>query len=301
VIAVALPEDAAAAVELLHLCGEPRVVTPAGLRYRMESALPEDRRRNWKAVENGDLVGWGHAALDAFASERGTGHAHVLVHPGRRGAGIGRALWAHVSEHLRCAGAARVLVYAEDDPRTTAFAQRCGLTLGATHVTSAVDPRVLDAPPAPPPGVGILPMSTFEKDPPAVYAADREASQDEPGPADLSGMTYKTWRRLIWDAPECDRELSVVAVEHDRVIGTSFLSADRARGRAANSGTGVVQAHRGRGVGLLMKQHSLARAADAGITTILAQNDEQNPAMLAINRRLGYAAIGVGYTWVGKA
>ena len=57
-----------------------------------------------------------------------------------------------------------------------------------------------------------------------------------------------------------------------------------------NAGTGVIRAFRGRGLGLLMKQHSLSLAAAAGITKVITQNDETNAPMLAINAKLGYAA-----------
>ena len=77
-------------------------------------------------------------------------------------------------------------------------------------------------------------------------------------------MTYETWRRLIWDHPDCDHELSVVALADGAVVGTTFLYTDRETGRAANAGTGVIRDFRGRGLGLLMKQHSLAGRRGAG-------------------------------------
>ena len=57
-------------------------------------------------------------------------------------------------------------------------------------------------------------------------------------------------------------------------------------------------AHRGRGLGLLMKHHSLAAAAELGITRVVTQNDDTNAPMLAINRHLGYEPFSVGYAWV---
>jgi RimJ/RimL family protein N-acetyltransferase len=65
-----------------------------------------------------------------------------------------------------------------------------------------------------------------------------------------------------------------------------------------NAGTGVLRAHRGRGFGLLMKQHSLAWAAAAGITRVVTQNDETNAPMLAINERLGYRPFATSHAWV---
>ena len=59
-----------------------------------------------------------------------------------------------------------------------------------------------------------------------------------------------------------------------------------------------MRAYRGRGLGLLVKQHSLARAAELGITSVVTQNDDTNAPMLAINRRLGYQPCGAGHSWV---
>ena len=111
-------------------------------------------------------------------------------------------------------------------------------------------------------------------------------------------MTYESWRRLIWDWPDCDHDLSVAATSDGTVIGTSFLYSDRETGRAMNAGTGVIRAFRGRGLGLLMKQHSLTLAAAAGITKVITQNDETNAPMLAINAKLGYEPLAVGHAWV---
>ena len=92
--------------------------------------------------------------------------------------------------------------------------------------------------------------------------------------------------------------LSVVALADGAVVGTSFLYTDRETGRAMNAGTGVVREFRGRGLGLLMKQHSLSLAAAAGITKVITQNDETNAPMLAINAKLGYQPLSSGHSWV---
>ena len=74
--------------------------------------------------------------------------------------------------------------------------------------------------------------------------------------------------------------------------------------RGPRDGTGDERRHRrdpglqGRGLGLLVKQHSLARAAAAGITLVTTQNDDTNAPMLAINRKLGYRPRSVGCTWL---
>lgn len=291
-------DDAPGAAALMRIAYEDRVTTAAGLRYRMETAAPEDRRANWKAVTDGELAGWAFAGLDAFAATRDRAFAGVVVHPEHRRVGLGSALWEAVSAHLLEIGARKIVAYSRGDDATKSFAARRGFTLAATETTSALDPRVLPPPPAPPPGIALHALSAFASDPEPLYRADRESAVDEPGPTDISGMTMESWCRLIWEQPNIDRELGVAAVDGRVVVATTFLFADHETGRAMNGGTGVVRAYRGRGLGLLVKQHSLARAAAAGITRVITQNDTTNAPMLAINRKLGYTPLSVGHTWV---
>ena len=275
-----------------------RLSTVTGIRHRQASARPEDALRVWRAEEDGELIGWAFAGLDSFAAVRTTASASIVVHPAHRRAGAGSALWDEASAHLDAIGALRTVAYSRADDETVAFVGARGFTLESTDTTSAVDLRTLPEPPDPPSGVIIAPMAAHAEDPTPVFEADKESALDEPGPSDFSGVTYETWRRHIWEYPDCDHELSVVAEVDGAVVGTAFLYSDRETGRAMNAGTGVVRAYRGRGLGLLMKRHSLALAAAAGITRVITQNDATNAPMLAINAALGYQPLSSGHAWV---
>lgn len=291
-------EDAPRVAVLLQATYEERLITVAGVRHRQASIQPEDRVRTWRAENDGELVGWAVGGLDAFAPVGTAGFAGITVDPAHRRRGIGSALWDVLSAHLDDIGARRVVVHSKADDGTKAFAAGRGFTLEATETASAVDPRTIGPAEPAPEGTELVPLSHFAEDPEPVFAADHESARDEPGPSDFSGMTYETWRRLIWDVPDCDLELGVAAVADDVPVGTAFLYSDREHGRAANAGTGVIPSFRGRRLGLLMKQRSLTWAAAAGITRVITQNDETNAPMLAINARLGYTPFSVGHAWV---
>ena len=291
----ATADDAPRIAALLKTVFADRVITEAGVHYRMSHIVPDDRLSYWRVERDDELAGWAVAGLDAFAAGNTTAFAGVVVHPNRRREGIGGSLWEAASAHLDEIGARRIVVYSQSDDDSCAFARRCGFTLDATSTTSAVDPRTLNAAPGPPDGIEIVPMERFDDDPKAVFASDSESALDEPGPSDFSGTTYEDWLRMIWNTPDCDHALSVAALADGVVLGTSFLYTDRESGRAANAGTGVLAAFRGRGIALLMKQHSLARAAAAGITTVITQNDDSNAPMLAINKKLGYQPLSTSH------
>ncbi len=291
--------DAVGAAALLSAAYDDRLATAGGVRHRLSTTRPEDRARWWKAERSGMLVGWAFAGLDAFSPLRTAAYAGVVTHPSWRGQGVGTALWDEVAAHLGEIGATRIVAHSTADAESAAFAEARSFTLEGTYTSSACDPRAVGAiPPQPPPGTEILPASALAHDLETIFAADSESALDEPGPHDFSGMTFETWRRFHWDNPECDHELSAVAVADDGVVGTSFLFSDRGGRLAANGGTGVMRAYRGKGLGLLMKQHSLAWAASAGITRVMTQNDTTNAPMLAINARLGYQPFSVGHDWV---
>ena len=292
-------DDAPGAAALVAACYDDRVVTVAGLRYRMLSARSEDRFGWWKAEVDDRLVGWAYGGLNAFSLTRTTAFAGLLVHPSFRCQGVGAALWDEVSAHLETIGAARIVGQSRSDLYTVEFLLRRSFSMEGTDTSMAVDPRTIGSALAiPAHGIRIAPASELADDLARIFEADRQSTLDEPGPMDFSGMTFETWKQHQWDHPDCDHKLCIVALDGEVVVGTSFLFADRAGGVAANGGTGVIRAYRGRGLGLLMKQHSLARAAEAGITRVFTQNDDTNAPMLAINKRLGYQPFTTGHSWV---
>lgn len=290
--------DAPRASALFRATFEDGLNTVAGIRYRMTSALPSDRMGYWKAEHNGELVGWAYAGLNTLAPTDTAGFGGIIVGASDRRKGVGAALWDVVSAHLDEIGVRRLVAHSQADDGSMSFSRARGFALAATQTSLAVDPRTIVPPASLPPGVTLRPFSAYADDPKPVYEADLEAILDEPGPDDFSGTTYETWLRHHWEHPDCDRELGLVALVDGRIVGTTFLMTDRENGRALNGGTGVMRAFRGRGFGLLMKQHSLAAAAEAGIVRVFTQNDDTNAPMIAINERLGYRPFSTGHSWV---
>ena len=81
------------------------------------------------------------------------------------------------------------------------------------------------------------------------------------------------------------------------LAGLTMIRVDRPSGRAENNLCGVRRAYRRRGLALLLKSHSLHRAAELGATIALTDNDETNAPMLAVNRRLGYSQFARRLEW----
>jgi RimJ/RimL family protein N-acetyltransferase len=74
------------------------------------------------------------------------------------------------------------------------------------------------------------------------------------------------------------------------VVAFTFLNV--AGERAQHGFTGTMPEHRGKGLATAAKIDALRKAAARGVTRVTTSNAEENTAMRAINRRLGFEAIG---------
>ena len=168
-------EDAPRVAALFRATFDDRLSTVAGIRYRRDQRVPEDKQRFWRAEVEGELIGWAFGGLDAFASVRTTASANIVVHPNHRRVGVGAALWDTVSAHLETIGARRIVAYSLADDDSVAFVGGRGFKLEGTDTTSAVDPRTLPSHPDPPPGITVVPMTHYADDLRPVFEADGRA------------------------------------------------------------------------------------------------------------------------------
>jgi GNAT superfamily N-acetyltransferase len=238
----------------------------------------------------GRLVGFGSASLNIVAAEPGQGFVYLLVDPGFRGQGVGKALFDRLEQHLRDIGVRRAQAHALDDPSVLAWAQRQGFEIGANERWSMVDPREL--PPMPPVPAGVEVVSLGELGPEAAYGVDTQAFLDEPGDVPNGIMSYEQFMNQIWNSPDLDHEVSIAAIVDGVPAATTNLEVNPATGRAMSAGTSTLREFRGRGLAKLIKSVSLRRAAEKGVTAAFTANDYSNAPMIAINDWLGYKVIG---------
>ena len=123
-----------------------------------------------------------------------------------------------------------------------------------------------------------------------MYEAVREAARDEPTPIPNDAFELDDFLRE-WNEPDNDLESSTAVLDEDgRVVSFSFLYVGGDRSR--HGFTGTVREHRGRGLAMAAKRRALRTAAARGVTRVTTSNAEENAAMRAINRRLGFEPIG---------
>lgn len=229
--------------------------------------------RRWVVEDAGRIV-----ALARLVEYDGEDHASIqlMVRPDSRRRGFGRLLL----EGALADGLDRPTLHTivEDDEGSRLAAGRLGFELTRTFRMSVVDPRTVQAPP----DERVRPLSDFEER--ELWTVHNAVVGDDPSGLSLQ-IRFEQWRD-DWRDPRSRPDLSTGIVEDGRLVAFSRLGA--AGNRAWSEMTGALPQHRGRGLGLLAKQHTLAKAARAGIERCFAGNDEDNGAMLSINRRLGY-------------
>jgi RimJ/RimL family protein N-acetyltransferase len=126
--------------------------------------------------------------------------------------------------------------------------------------------------------------------PEAVYEAVRVAALDEPTPVPHDDIQFDDFLR-DWNEPENDLESSTAVLdEGGSVVAFTYLNVSGER--AQHGFTGTVREHRGRGLATAAKRRALRTAAARGVTRITTSNAEENAAIRAINRKLGFEPIG---------
>jgi GNAT superfamily N-acetyltransferase len=253
-------------------------------------------RRRWVARDGGETVGTAVLMVPSptFAV------VHLVVHPGARGRGVGRALYDAV-----CAGAL------EEDIRTffghhwseegAAFARAVGAVDDQRDVASELRLRDADLPePSLPPGwrlrswCGAAPEELLDS-----YARVRSAMDDAPTPGGLvyGALDAAGVRALEQTAAARGREPHVtVAVDERGELGsfTDVRTSPAPARVAGTDDTGTAPWARRQGLATAVKLESLRRLRHErpDVEVVRTMNAEGNVAMRAVNTRLGFVPVG---------
>jgi len=285
--------DAAAALRARNL--PDRIVTAEGMRL-MVGDPPERAVQLELAVDvDGQLAGWALVMRLWFQTDPEIGMLDVVVDPDHQGRGIGTSLATRAEQHLLAHGLRTVRSSSLDAPAPRRFATGLGFVETNASSTSSVDPRTVVPEPIPD-GAHLVPFGALD-DPRPVFELDLETSRDIPGEESFDGMALADWTKRFWHTPFADDDASLVAYVDGELAALTMLRVDRPSGRAQNNLTATRREFRGRGLARLLKSHSLHRAAEAGATHAMTDNDETNAPMLAVNRALGYRSFARRVEW----
>jgi RimJ/RimL family protein N-acetyltransferase/N-acetylglutamate synthase-like GNAT family acetyltransferase len=279
--------DVSAIARLLLEADDARVASPAGILHMRRTRPERGRMLDLVAEIDGAVVATGTSGLNISTTTEGAAWAFVTVDSRARRQGIGDALGTKLLEHLHGLGATKATSFF----RWTEEGERWATVRGWSRLLGgpliAVDPRTV-AEPSIPIGYRCVPMTQIA--PEAVYEAVRAAALDEPTPIRHDDIRLDDFLRE-WNEPDVDLESSTAVLdESGSVVAFTFLNV--AGERAQHGFTGTVQEHRGRGLATAAKRCALRTAAERGVTRVTTSNAEENAAMRAINRKLGFEPIG---------
>ena len=219
----------------------------------------------------------------------------VLAADRRRG--IGSALLGAVSDHARAAGKTGLeTLVSEARPEGIEFLEHRGFTEIERSKSVRLDLAGLEPPVVSrPDGIEV---TTLADRPDLVVGVHRVAvaafpdipSADEP----VSAGDLDEFRTRDVDRPGVPHDGFFVALDTatgEAVGYAALLFLPGRRDVAWHDMTAVLPAHRGRGIGLALKQATIRWAIEHGLSALETGNDVQNGPMRAINARLGYGPL----------
>jgi GNAT superfamily N-acetyltransferase len=291
-----VPDDFGSLAILLSVAGGQATVTeqtllhqeqqPHGMRYRV---VAED--------EAGRLVGWACVRRLELESP-GQYFVRVVVDGGRRGQGLGARMLADAERAARELGAAYLYSGVRDDqPVARAFAEHHGYQFRRHQFESVLDLRRFDftafAPAVEQAKAGGVRLFSLAEEP--GEATERQAYQvladtmyDVPDTEGEQIPPFELWREMLIERPGFRPEYLVLAADGDRVVGTTYMYPVAGDPTTLYTDyTGVLREYRGRQIALALKVEALEHARRLGAIIVRTNNDSDNAAMLAVNRRLG--------------
>lgn len=273
----AVPDDADALAALANALEVTSFASARSFRPVLERDWPPGTER-LVADEDGRIVAFGRCRV----AGDGNGWAWVGVLASHRGRGLAGALYDRLEPLLREHGVATIRA-TTDNPDGGAFASRRGYERANVMRLLALD---LETATLPEPAVSAV--SLREAGAESIRRLYLDAIADVPSQTPRAGQADEDFRRQVVESEIVDRDASVVVLEHGEPVAFTIVIANHEAGRAGAQLTGVRADRRGRGLAQAVKLASLQRARGAGLRLMLAANDLENEAMLAINRKLGF-------------
>jgi GNAT superfamily N-acetyltransferase len=279
--------DAAAGAALRREADDTEVISEAGWLSSFRRSTPRLRRLALAAELDGAVVAMGRTGLNTATTTAGAAWLRVEVAALQRRQGIGSALHERLFDHLLAIDATEVTAFIRWTEEAERWAAARGWRRKLTAPLIALDPRGVPEP-DPPAGFSCVSARAFGRKR-AVFELTRIGIIDEPGPVPNDDLRYEDWLDE-WNDPDLDHDATTLVVQGDLPVTFAYIKI--AGTRAQHAGTATHPSYRGRGLASAAKRHALRVAAAKGVTQITTSNAEENVAMRAINRKLGFEPIG---------
>jgi ribosomal protein S18 acetylase RimI-like enzyme len=245
----------------------------------------------------GEVIGYSVCVHESW-SPPGRFYGWVGVLPGWRRQGVGTALYADAQAYLQAQGATQLVSEVLDSaPEALAFAQARGFGVDRHLFQSTLDLTTFDPAPyaAVTPALEAQGLRLFSlADVPNTEAMRRRAyevnhltNEDIPG-YDGTDLSFEEFEQWVFGAEWYRADGQLLAALGDTWVGLAAVRLHPQTQGAYNVHTGVRREYRGRKIALALKLATIRYAQAHGARYMRTDNDAQNAAMLALNRKLGY-------------
>ncbi|WP_066365376.1 GNAT family N-acetyltransferase [Herbidospora mongoliensis] len=267
-------------------------------------AMPAE---TWLAIDDDRVIG----GVTLHLPDRDNTHLALIrflqVASGHRRRGVGGALLAHAAERARAANREMLLVEVVEAGPGEAFAQAKGMREVATLARRVLDLARFAPPEREVPGYRleflrgrtpeplITEMIMFLETMNDAPLDDLSVNEERWTPADVEAMEDP------WDETRQDVFTVIARADDGSPAAFTRLFADSVEpgGWARQTDTAVIRAHRGRGLGMWVKEANTAwlKRARPELQRVITWNAVANGPMVAINERLGYEFLDVWHEW----
>lgn len=255
------------------------------------------------------MVGYGECQYPFWTSQPDFYAIFVIVDPAWQRRGIGQVLLAALMPFARAQGFHKLHTDCKEDSASTVrFLERAGFEQFGRRFESALDLEHFDETPlletvarVGAAGYAVITLAEARRlDPEAdrrLYEVFAATVVDVPFPGGVQAQpNYDNFRAQVLDAPNTPAEGIFIARHAGQMVALTTL--ELLPNRLGITGTtGVLAAHRDRGVATLVKLASLRYLKEHGYKEARTQNDTANPPILALNEKLGYRRLPGWLAW----
>ncbi|HPR42671.1 MAG TPA: GNAT family N-acetyltransferase [Candidatus Methanofastidiosa archaeon] len=254
----------------------------------------------WVAEVDGEIVASCQYQNDLWDYHPKRFDFSIKVMPSCQGQGIGSLLYDFIMEKVSALGAQSVFSwFVDSDPRNARFLSTRGFTEARRNVFFKIDltkwhhDESLDRT-GELAGKGILIMTLkefMEGDDweERLYDLDREVAFDTPGVTSVPA--FEIWKKEIFDSENLVPDGYFLAVKGDMAVGTTNVFRREANNALEIGFTAVRREYRGMGIATTLKLRSMLSASDLGARYLITDNEENNKAIVSLNRRLGFRRV----------
>lgn len=239
------------------------------------------------AGNGGMVVGRGSMATELYGipQQPGRRYVEIEVKEAYRRQGHGAVLLQALASLARAQGATELLCKARPAEEGERFALHHGFRLDYTILAGELDLRAFDLAAWPEPQPSGIRFGTLAEVGNRAAAIQQIYDLDERTSADIP-----EWSGLMPPLAEYEAEQLTghdesifLAWAGERLVG--FLTTDLT---GYLYGEGVDPDYRGRGIGLALKLLAIRWAKSRGVATLSTHNNQENRAILELNRKLGF-------------